>query len=745
MTRQNKQTGSLHDSRPEWQVTFESQRGPQWTSDAGPVDMPGFPLPEVEAEGSLPEFNFDLRRFIVGAWQRRYLGLGLTAAVTTLMALFIAFGVSREWQAATTLIKRSHQDLFSLVERDPFKTQDYSLATLLDTLKLPSSMNKVASEAGINVAPTTLAAALNVSLNRDSTILNLKLTWSDPDMAADLVNRVADQFIDRTRVLVADDAAEGFEYYSVQLVNAREKARMASADVMAFRQQHGISDLDTETKVLLEELSRLRGEYNARLAEAEALQAAQKRLASSIEAEPEQMIMYTIYRSPLKSRLAEYEWELQEARAKYTEENPKVVKLKERIDALNRMIRTSNDEAVPENTYTQNNKRYQMELRQQELGDEIQVRQAQAEALAATLAEMQNKVNLLTNQERDYLLLKSRLDGTLALENQLARRVEETRLVMQRNDASFDIVERATPPVSPQPSGRKLLAVASLLFAAGASMALILLLEWRDPFVRSLRDATDIVGHENAIEIEADPGSVRQLIDADNPIGQLANLYRRLCNDIDAQASKQQSLGIISISAGEGRSTVAANLAVTRTMKGQCVLLADADLRPDAGDRPDALLDLPAASSGLYERLLQHSTPGDCRNAESGVDYLAAGCEVPDARGLLSLGACDLAALLAPHLKQHHCLVDLPPVKDLEVTLELAAQLDGVVLVVRSGHTNRPALKALVAQLEKRGIPCAATVVLDVPRARLAAAELIEWPDVTGWMSGLRNKEIRHA
>jgi uncharacterized protein involved in exopolysaccharide biosynthesis/Mrp family chromosome partitioning ATPase len=728
----------------EWDLPFEAGSERQAAAAGEPRAAPYY---EDEAEAGVGDLNLDLRRYIVGIWERRWLGLGTMIVITLVMALLLTFGISRQWQAATTLIKRSHQDLFSLAERDPFKSQDYSLATLLDTLKLPSSMSKVAEDAGLRVAPTMLAAALRVSLNRDSTILNLSLTWDEPQLAAELVNRVADQFIDRTRVLVANDAAEGYEYYSAQLENARANARIASAEVMAFRNEYGISDLDTETKVLLEELSRLRGEYNSRLAEADALKAAQRRLAAEIEVEPEQMIMYTIFRSPLKSRLADYEWELQEARAKYTEENPKIVKLKERINSLQRMIRSSNDEDVPENTYTQNNKRYQMELRQQELGDEIEVREAQAGALAETLAEMQAKVELLSSREKDYLMLKSRLDGILTLERQLDRRVEETRLVMERNDASFDIVERATPPSEPLPSGRKLMAVASLLLAAGSGFALLLFLEWRDPTVRSLRDVTAIIGHDNAIEIEAGPDPDAQMIDAASPIGRLANLYRRLCNDLDAVAEQRGApLGVISVGAGEGRTSVAVNLALTRTMKGQRAFLVDADLRPDAGPRADGLLGISGGSTGLYEHLLERTPLAPTVDDATGLGLLAAGGgQLADSRGLLALGASDFRGLLTPLLDNRYCLVDLPPVEDLEVTLELAGQLGGVVLVANSGRTDRQALKALTAQFERRGIPCVAAILLNVPRQRLASARLIEWPDAGAWINSLRGKEINHA
>jgi len=298
-----------------------------------------------------------------------------------------------------------------------------------------------------------------------------------------------------------------------------------------------------------------------------------------------------------------------------------------------------------------------------------------------------------------------------------------------------------------QPSGRKLLAGASLVLAIGASVLLVLFLEWRDPFVRSLRDVNDIAGHEIGIEIGDEPEHRQHLIDSSNPIGRLSNQYRRLCNDMDALAvCPMQSLGIISVGASEGRSTVASNLALARLMKGQDVLLVDADLRPGSGSRPAALLDLPATGRGLYESLVDRAELQYYQHDDTGLCMLAAAeGMVPDMKGLLSLGANDFSKLIAPLAKQRHCLVDLPPVDGLEVTLELASQLDSVLLVTRSGHTHRKALKATMAQLEKRGIACSATVLLNVPKERMTTASLLEWPFFSAFVNKLRSKEVKNA
>lgn len=721
----------------EWDVSPGYRNVESDVFDAAQMVEPDGYLPNRDDEDALGTsgFNLDIQRFIVGAWQRRYIGLATVAIITTLAALLIFFSVSKSWQASTALIKRTHQDRLALTDRNSFKSQDYNLATLLDTLKLPSSLEKVRKQAEVNVSLATLAQAISVSLGRDSKIVNLKVTWSSPEKAAELANLVARTFIDRTRLLLGDDATGAFEYYNAQLQETRIRAQQASAEVLAFRQKFGISNLDAETTVLLEEMSRLEGDLNSRIAEVGALEDASARLIAALQEEPEQVITSTIYRSPLQTRLAEYEWELRDALSKYTSLNPKVIKLNERIASLKQMISDTNDESIPENTYALNSKRREMELRLQLLADDIKLREAQSAALEKTLQSMASKVARLSDWEKDYLILQSRLDGVLSLEKELTRRVDETRLIIQRNDASFDIVEPALVPIQAMPTGRKLMAIGGLILALGSGFVLILLLEWLDPMVRSKRDVTHIVGAEACAEIQAGLPHSETVLDFSQPTGPLANLYRSLSNDLDTShgSGSHKPIAVVSIGTGAGRSTVAANLAATRMIKGQKVLLVDADLRHQSGPGPGELLNLAPAQAGIYEHLLQGQELSVQSGGTGNLHYLAAKANNPDDdKGLIALGATDLTTLLKPYQRGRFTIVDLPPLEDLEVTFEMASQLDNVLLVVRSGETRRDELKKAVTQLDKRGVKCAATIVIDVPQERLESAKLFSFPRLKG-------------
>jgi hypothetical protein len=76
----------------------------------------------------------------------------------------------------------------------------------------------------------------------------------------------------------------------------------------------------------------------------------------------------------------------------------------------------------------------------------------------------------------------------------------------------------------------------------GSGFVLVLLLEWSDPMIRSLRDVRDIVGESNFLEVGSYTARSDNMIEPDLPINELSSLFRRLCNDMDASCSMDSTL-----------------------------------------------------------------------------------------------------------------------------------------------------------------------------------------------------------
>jgi tyrosine-protein kinase Etk/Wzc len=479
------------------------------------------------------------------------------------------------------------------------------------------------------------------------------------------------------------------------------------------------------------------------------------------------VVTSTVYRNPLKTRLTEYEWQLQEARSRYTEQNPKVIKLQTRVDVLTQMIDESNDEGAPENLYSANTKLVALQDRQRELRSDIRIRDAQIAALSQSVQQTRGKLAALTEAEKDFQLLQQRMSSVDNLEATLVGRVEEAKVVMLRNEAAFELFEAALPPTEPAPSPKRLIAAAGVVLGGASGLLVVLLLELMDPLVRNRRDASGVPGVSLAWELQKVPAGHYALVDAAAPGDPVAIFFRRLINDLDARLDPEEwmCLGVTSADPEVGRTLAATNLAQALAMKEYPVILVDADLRPAADTRPGDLFEIPPASPGLLQALCGEApiaallrpteTPGlslvtagfrrpDHAGEAQGLQPGAAGRETdgpPRGDDLAQLGSRRFRSVLDT-LRQsgRHLVYDLPPIGTHETVLEAAAGLGSVILVARSGQTTRVQLRETVQLLGERGAKVCGILVTDVRPDALDGAPLFPYLDKRGqrwrWLRG---------
>lgn len=171
-------------------------------------------------------------------------------------------------------------------------------------------------------------------------------------------------------------------------------------------------------------------------------------------------------------------------------------------------------------------------------------------------------------------------------------------------------------------------------------------------------------------------------------------LYHRLM-----RVSARRPMRVVAITSatrGEGRSTTAANLALTAAEEGRAVILVDADLRQPSlarvlGLAPRAglaeVLDGAAELSQAVARVgaLAVLTAGEVRDAQAAVRHPRAPAVMEQLRA-----AYDLVVL------------DAPPALAFSEGDRLAGAADAAVLVVRAGATARQVVRLAVESLGDR-------------------------------------------
>ncbi len=185
------------------------------------------------------------------------------------------------------------------------------------------------------------------------------------------------------------------------------------------------------------------------------------------------------------------------------------------------------------------------------------------------------------------------------------------------------------------------------------------------------------------------------------------------------------SLLVTSATAQDGKSTTALNLALALEQRQESVLLVEADLR-----RPklSSIVPLDGRRPGLSRVLAGKSALPDARQTVSfepargpgGAPFIALRGELPViAAGHVSqkpqvlISERSVGTLLSG-ARQHadHVVVDGPPIGMVADMLPFARQVDGVIAVVRLGHTRPRELRRMLNQLQTASVKPLGLVVV---------------------------------
>lgn len=193
--------------------------------------------------------------------------------------------------------------------------------------------------------------------------------------------------------------------------------------------------------------------------------------------------------------------------------------------------------------------------------------------------------------------------------------------------------------------------------------------------------------------------TIRQLIAYTEPKSPISEQYRNVRTNIQFAAVDKnlRSFLVTSSNPAEGKTTTTANLAVVFAQQGKKVLLIDADLRKPAMHtmfRIDNIMGLTSVLSN------QNELKNCIRETEmENLDFLPSGAIPPNPAELL--GSKRMEELLEKAYEIYDLvIIDTPPVLAVTDAQVLANKCDGIVFVVRSGHTEKEAALKVKGLLE---------------------------------------------
>jgi polysaccharide biosynthesis transport protein len=325
---------------------------------------------------------------------------------------------------------------------------------------------------------------------------------------------------------------------------------------------------------------------------------------------------------------------------------------------------------------------------------------------------------------------KSALYASLVEKDQQLRTLE----TLQTSNASVVRTASGAAQVQPRPARN---AVLGLVLGLLLGLALAFLREALDTKVRGAEAITHRLGLPLLGRLAQPPRVLRandRLVTLDEPNSVHAEAFRMLRTNLEFVNLERgaRSLMVTSAVQGEGKSTTAANLAVTLARGGQHVLLVDLDLR-----RPylDKFFDLDGRP-GLTDVVLGHVpleraiapvplvAPAKRNLRQNGaaqagglLEVLGSGPIPPNPGEYVSSSALgDVFSTLVSRASV--IVIDAPPLLSVGDAMALSARVDAMLIVTRLNIIRRPMLNELKRALDASLAPALGFI--------LAGAELDE-------------------
>ena len=576
---------------------------------------------------------------------------------------------------------------------------------IIDRLKLKNNL-------GNPLTIEEFITKLKVTGIRGTDVMELTYKSNNAAEAAVVVNTLMKTYWEDNILVNRIETTSAKEFLSKQLPQIENRLARAEAALRHFKDKNQVISLEAEANLGVQEIKTLLSEITKQQAQLEATKSRSIGLQNQLSLSPQQAFnLATIGQSPgVQQVLTEYQKvqdDLVVTKIRLTDQHPTVKNLISKEQALKQQLEKRvgdivySEKSIPE-------KNLQIGQLKQTLTTELVQSQLDKLGLTTQIRVLQNaffnkqtRLRMLPRLEQQQRVLERRLQVAQTTYQQVFKQLQEIEVIEKQKVGNVRIVSEALIPdkaVSPK---------ISLNLALGGFLGLVLgiglalLLEAMDKSLKTVEEAKQLLGYPllgSIPRLSYKEGMGSELPIRDNPYSSASAAFEMLMTNLNFTLSDNKLRVILVTSSipSEGKSFVAANLAVAKAQMGCRVLLVDADMRRP---RQHEIWQLPNFM-GLSNVLVGQSELTKTTQVMVGLELLTSGTIPPNPVALINSQRMDL--LIKEYAKEYDFVIfDTPPLSVAAETQILGKLVDGMLLVVRPGVVDSPkaiATKSLVEQ-----------------------------------------------
>ncbi len=565
---------------------------------------------------------------------------------------------------------------------------------------------------------------LNVSDIRGADVIQISYKDTNPEITAKVVNTLINIYLENNIFANRTQATAARKFISKQLPKAESIVRQAEAELANFKEKYKIVSLNEEATKGVEIITDLQKQISQTQSKIAEIEAQSQEIRKQLDMNSQQaVIMTSLSQNPgvqdILKEIQQLESQLAARRNILQNNHPEIVNLEEKLTSLKSILRQRIKNVSGKNSLNLNNNFQLGQLQQQISARLLELESTrlglvnQATALSNLQAEYKQRLNNLPRLEQQQRQLERKVQAAQSTYSLLLQKLQESQIAENQNVGNASIISEAIVPEEPVTSPAIIFLSAGVV-AGLAAMANIYFLEATDKSIKTVDEAKELLGltilgiiptsskfKKKIISSETTEFYNQRLLIPNLTRSPMSEAYRLLRANLQF-LSDNKELKVIVVTSSvpkEGKSTVAANLAMAMAQMERKVLLVDGDLEHPIQHQIWKLTNNEGLNNVICEQVELKTAVKTVMNY---LDILTAGVVSSSSVSLID---CQKMAGLIDSFATNYdfVIIDAPALTVAADATILGQMSDGVLLVVRPGIADSVNTTTAMEILQKSG------------------------------------------
>ncbi len=507
----------------------------------------------------------------------------------------------------------------------------------------------------------------------ETKIVKVSFISANPELAGMIANATVSAYMDQLLEMKMQASNYNLRWMRIKAEEEAEKLNKSEKALNEYMKAKNIATIENRVTIIPQKLAELSIELTRAETRQKELATLYQKIRSSLDNANEVETIPVIANEPalksIRDQILKVEQNIVEQSKKYGPKHPVMV----RVNSELKVLQTKHSQEIQRIIKT--------------IKNEYELAISNAQDLLESLDKTKKEAVSLNEKFIQYGILKREIETNQSLYNSLIQKIKEQSVTEQVQNINVWVVEKAQTPEFPSKPNKKRNILLGIIMGLFGGVGLAFFLEYLDNTVKTPDDIEERYNIPVLTTISKlkNKNKTSYKMVLDEPSSALAESFKSLRTSIMLSSdSPPKTILVTSMAPGDGKTTVASNLAIAIAGSESSVLLIDCDLRRSMLHEIFGLKNTKGLSTfiaGASDMNIIQDVP------VKNLSVITSGPTPPNpSEMLISKKLKDFIHELKN--KFDFVIIDTPPVMSVSDTLIVSKIVDASLIVTRFGKTT---------------------------------------------------------